>query len=186
MSAVDLAAGVQGLAAAVAVVADDPAERVRLLATLARYRPADSMGEGRIGAAMATMQAAVAALCRRAALVEMARAIADCSPPSYDEAIALRDLVCGLLEEEILSAGDGPDDAAGATLRALKTAVAADLSARAANLAALQTVATSAPLPALVQAYRLYQDLDRADQLAAYAAAADPNFLPPRFRALGR
>jgi prophage tail gpP-like protein len=68
----------------------------------------------------------------------------------------------------------------------LKTAVANDLTARTANLAALVVVKTPAPLPSLVQAYRLYQDLERADQLAAYADAPDPLFLPPAFRALSR
>jgi prophage DNA circulation protein len=184
-AATDLVAAVQALAGSVAATADDPAERIRLLAELARYRPDEVTGEGMIGAAMATMQSAVAALCRRAALIEMARAVADCTPPSYDEAVMLRDLVCGLLEAEILDAG-GSDDAAVMALRALKTAVANDLTARAADLAALRDVATPAPLPSLVQAYRLYQDLGRADQLAAYAAADDPCFLPPTFRALGR
>jgi prophage DNA circulation protein len=185
LSAAKVAAGVQRLAASVSAVADDPAERVRLLVALARYRPTDSTGEGVVGNAMAATQAAVAALCRRAALVEMARAVAVCSPPSYDEAVALWDLVCGLLDEEILTACDGPDDAAGAALRGLKTAVAADLTARATNLGALQDVVTPAPLPALVHAYRLYQDLNRDDQLSAYAGVADPNALPPNFRALG-
>jgi prophage DNA circulation protein len=181
----DVVAAVQALAAAVAATADDPADRIRLLVELARYRPDETTGEGTIGDAMATMQTAVAALCRRAALVEMARAVAASTPPSYDEAVALRDLVCGLLDAEILAMG-GSDDAAVMALRALKTAVAADLTARAADLAALRDVVTGAPLPALVQAYRLYQDLGRGDELAAYAAAEDPIFLPPTFRALGR
>jgi prophage DNA circulation protein len=184
-AATDLVAAVQALAGSVAATADDPAERIRLLAALARYRPDEVTGEGAIGEAMATMQGAVAALCRRAALVEMARAVADCTPPSYDEAVTLRDLVCGLLEAEILDAG-GTDDAAVMALRALKTAVATDLTTRAADLAALQDVTTAAPLPALVQAYRLYQDLDRSDQLAAYADAEDPLYLKAVFRALGR
>lgn len=181
----DFAAGVRRLAAAVAAVADDPAQRIRLLAPLAGYRPEDSTADDRIGTAMATMQTAVAALCRRAALVEMARAAARSSPTSYDEAVALRDLICGLLEEEILSAG-GIDDGAVTALRRLKTAVANDLTTRAANLAALVEVKAAAPLPTLVQAYRLYGDLERADQLAAYADAPDPLFLPPAFRALSR
>jgi len=180
----DFVAAVQALAAAVAATADDPADRIRLLAALARYRPDETTGEGTIGDAMATMQHAVAALCRRAALVEMARAVAASTPPSYDEAVALRDLVCGLLDAEILDAG-GRDDAAVMALRALKTAVAADLTARgAADLAALREVATGAALPALVHAYRLYQDLGRSDELAAYAAAEDPVFLPLKFEAL--
>jgi hypothetical protein len=37
-----------------------------------------------------------------------------------------------------------------------------------------------------VQAYRLYEDAGRADEVSAYAGAADPNFLPVRFKALGR
>ncbi|EHM03447.1 hypothetical protein HMPREF9946_00095 [Acetobacteraceae bacterium AT-5844] len=181
----DFVAAVQGLAAAVAATADDPAERIRLLAELVRFRPEDTTGEGVVGDAMVVMQDAVSALCRRAALVELARAVAAASPPSYDEAVAMRDLVCGLLDEEILATG-GQDDEAVQALRILKTAVANDLTARAADLAALREVTSAAPLPALVQAYRLYQNLDRADELAAYASAEDPGFLPTTFRALGR
>lgn len=182
----ELAAGLQALAETLRLAADDPAEQVRLLSGLAAFAPAEVVGFGAVDQAMTAMRDAVAAVCRRAAVVGMARAAAASAPRSYDEAVALRDLVCGLLETEILAAGDTGDDASGAALRVLRTAVAEDLTRRAANLAALREVTVPGPLPALVHAYRLYQDLDRAEELAAYAGAADLNFMPRAFQALGR
>lgn len=182
----DLAAAVQALAARVADLAGDPAERVRLLRQLVDEGEAASAGPGPVGAAMDAMQRATAGLCRRAALVSMARAAAASQPPSYDEAVALRDLVCGLLDAEVLRAGDQGEDAAGQALRTLRTALAEDLSRRAADLARLRDVRTPAAMPALVMAYRLYADIGRRDQLAAYAGAADPGALPLEYRALDR
>ncbi|MBP0492163.1 hypothetical protein [Roseomonas indoligenes] len=182
----DLAGGVQALTASVRAMAADPGDQLRLLTRLSAFYPADPVEADTVGAARGAIQDAMGALCRRAALVAMARAVSDIYPASYDEAVALRDLLDGLLEAEILIAGDLADDASGDALRRLKTATARLLTDRAANLARLQTVSVRAPLPALVHAYRLYADLDRADELTAYAGAADPNFMPDEFQARGR
>ncbi|WP_419900686.1 hypothetical protein [Roseomonas sp. USHLN139] len=187
MSAIDdLGAGIQRLAAAVRAVADDPGQQLQLLAGLVALQPTDDGGEGSTGAAAASMGAAVAAHCRRAALTAMARAAAQATPASYEDAVAIRDQLCGLLDAEILVAGDTGDDASCDAMRTLRAAVAEDLTRRAANLSRMRTVAVGAPLPALVLAYRLYADLGRSDQLAAAAAATDLNFMPPRFQALER
>lgn len=182
----EFAAAVQAVAEALRAAADDPADQVRLLAALADFRPAEATGADAVGAAMGEAQAAVGDLCRRAAVVALARAAAAHAPASYDAAVALRDLACGLLEAEVTAAADQGEDATAAALRALRAAVAEDLTARAADLARLRDVRTAAPLPALALAHRLYGDAGRADELAAYAGAADPNFLPVEFRALSR
>lgn len=182
----ELATGLQRLVATLRTVAADPAAQIPLLAPLARFQPAESLGGGAVGAAMAVMQEAVGTVCRRAAVIALARAAAAATVPSYDEAVALRDHVCGLLEEEALAAGDLGDDASYAALRALRTALEDEMNRRAANLAALREVRGPGVLPALVHAYRLYGDLDRAEQLAGYAGAEDLNFMPSHFQALGR
>ncbi|MFC4168446.1 hypothetical protein [Teichococcus aestuarii] len=182
----DLAEGLQDLVATLRGITLDPAAQITLLAPLARFTPGESPGGGTVGRAMATMQAAVGAACRRAALVAMARAAAASAPASYDEAVALRDQLCGLLEAEELVAGDLGDDASLAALRALRGAVQQDLTRRAADLETLRTVSVPGTLPALVHAYRLYRDIDRAEQLAAYAGAEDLNFMSPAFQALGQ
>lgn len=182
----DLAAGLQRLAATLRTVAQDPAAQVTLLAPLARITATEAGSGGVVGDAMSRMQAAMAAACRRAALTAMARAAAASTPASYDEAVALRDQLCALLEAEELVAGDMGDDASLAALRTLRGAVQQDLTRRAGDLAALRPVSVPGPLPALVHAYRLYRDIDRAEQLAAYAQAEDLNFMPPSFQALGQ
>jgi prophage DNA circulation protein len=179
----EIASAAQAVAAALRDLGQDPADAVRLLSALAVELPAEATGGDAIGQALAAAQDATAALCRRAALAALARAAAEAEPPSYDEAVALRDRVCALLEAEELRAADAGEDASAQALRDLRAAVAEDLTARAADLARLRTVATPAPLPALVHAYRLYEDLGRGDELAARADAADPNFLATPFLA---
>jgi prophage DNA circulation protein len=134
---------------------------------------------------MASMDAASAAVCRRAALASLVRAAAAVFPPSYEEAVSLRDQICGLLEAEITVAGDAGDDASVTAMRALRTAVGNAMTDRAANLSRLVTVSVQVPLPSLLHAYRQYGDISRANEIAAYADAADPNFLPTEFRARG-
>jgi len=183
-TAEDLAQSVMDLAEAVRAVATDPAEAVSMLSALASYVPGETFASDAVGLAQAAAQAASVALGRRAALVSLARATVEAAPRSYDEAVALRDRVCGLLDDEATRAGDAGEDAVLGLLRDLRAAIGTDLTARAADLARLREVRVNAPLPALVHAYRLYADIGRADEVAAYANAADPLFLPGEFRAL--
>lgn len=173
---IDLAGAVQAMVAAVRDAAPDPADQVRaLLALVASAAPdaTDSRAE-RITRAM----------CRRAALAGLARATAEYLPASYDDAIAIRDLVADALRaEELVAANDGQITTFGA-LHAMRLAVAQDLTARAANLAHLRTVTTPAPMPALAAAYALYGDATRAGELTASPAVASPLFLPTTFTAL--
>ncbi|WP_338662633.1 hypothetical protein VQH23_21090 [Pararoseomonas sp. SCSIO 73927] len=181
----DIADGVQDLAGQVQAFALDPADAVRLLLPLGAYRPTVAEGGDAIGLAMTGVQEACSALCRRAALAALARAVAAASLPTYDEAVALRERVTALLEAEIVIAADAYDDASAAALRGLRTALARLLSERAGSLPRLRTVEAPAPMPALVHAYRLYGDLSRADEISAYAAAEDPNFIGGTFRVRG-
>jgi len=137
-----------------------------------------------IGLAISTLQSAVAALCRRAALTSLARACAGYAPTSSDDAVSVCVAVVALFDAEILVAADAEDDASYQALRQLRTAVVADLVTRAAQLPSLVTVRTAVPMPALALAYRLYRDATRADDLAARSGAQHPAFLPTSFRAL--
>ncbi|MGG5811475.1 hypothetical protein [Falsiroseomonas sp. CW058] len=181
----DLAAAVQDLAGAVRRLGQDPADAIRLLALLAAVGPVAATGDDGLGRAMATAEAAAAALCRRAALAALARATAAATPPGYEEAVALRDATCTLLEAEEIRAADAGDAAAALALRDLRAAVAEDLTARAADLSRLREVNVAEPLPALVHAWRLFEDPDRADEVALAAGAEDPNFIGGRFRVRG-
>ena len=181
----ELAAAIQAATETVRAVSEDPSDQIQMLVALARGEAPVAAGGDVVGAAVTAMHAATVALYRRAALSSLARAAASAQPRSYDEAVALRDLVCGLLDDGITEAGDMGDDAATQALRALKSAVADGLTRLAGNLTRLQMVQVQAPLPALVHAYRLYEDMARSDEVAAYADASDPNALPTQFRALG-
>lgn len=171
----DIIAGVRDLTVAVASALPDPRTRISQLLELASTPfPADG-------------SAAMAALCRRTALIELARATLDYDPPSYDDAVAVRDQVCDLIEAEQLIAADAFEDDVAAAFRSLMGAVARDLTARGASLSPMRTVTLGASLPALVIAQRLYGDAARADEVVAMAGQPpNPAFMPTTFRALAR
>ena len=64
---------------------------------MVRFHPADPMPSGVLGQAMSRTQSACAAMLRRSALVELARASAEYEPASFDDAVATRDQVTRLL-----------------------------------------------------------------------------------------
>jgi prophage DNA circulation protein len=163
----------------------DPADQVQVLLALAGFTFADSAGGTvGIGAAMAAMRDAMAAACRRAALVSLARASASYQPSSYNDAAALRVVLAAALDNEITAAGDAGEDASYTALKALRSAVVQDLTVRGASLPSIVTVNLQLPLPSLVIAHRLYLDASRSDQIAAEAGAIHPAFCPTTFQAL--
>ena len=163
----------------------DPADQVQVLLALAGFTFADSAGGTvGIGAAMAAMRDAMAAACRRAALVSLARASASYQPSSYDDAAALRVSLAAALDNEITAAGDAGEDASYTALKALRSAVVQDLTVRGASLPSIVTVNLQLPLPSLVIAHRLYLDASRSDQIAAESGAIHPAFCPTTFQAL--
>lgn len=174
----------QAIPAAVLSAAPDPTDAVRLLSGLSVYAPTTYVGTGQVGQARAIAQDATSALLRRASLAALLRAVALYVPSSYDDAAALRSLVLGYLDGEILTAGDAGDDASYAALRAARQGVAGDLTTRGGSLARLKQYALQAPLPALTLANRLYQDAARAEQLIAQTNPIHPAFMPLTFQAL--
>lgn len=169
----DLVAGIQAFVAGLADTATDPSDRVRLLAEVA----ATPAGE----------DATLSAVFRRAALSGMARAAADSLPRSYDDAVALRDLVCGAIRDEERVAADAGEGEVTAALRALRGAVDRDLTRRGANLSPLRTVTIGASLPSLAVAQRLYGDAGREPEVVRGAGdPPNPLFMPEGFRALAR
>lgn len=180
-STLAVAAQVQAAVAALQASAADPADAVRLLAQLAVFQ-APTVVSAQAG--VADVAGAIGDLFRRTAVIALARASAIYQPASYDDAAALRELVTGLLDDEITLAGDQGEDASYAALRALRVAVVKDLTARGASLAPIVAFELSSPLPALAAATRLYRDPSRADQLVTQVDPVHPLFLPPDFAAL--
>ena len=163
----------------------DPADQVNVLLALAGFTFTDQAGGTvGIGAAMAAMRDAMAAACRRAALVSLARASAAYQPVSYNDAASLRRVLSAALDSEITLAGDAGQDASYVALKALRSAVVQDLTVRGASLPSVVTVSMALPLPALLLAQILYQDASRSDQITAESGAIHPAFCPATFQAL--
>lgn len=181
----DLPAAVQALIEAVRGVAQDPAQQLRILSDFAGYTPPQTaLSTAPVGAAIATIQAATASLIRASALVSTTNAIAAYNPTSYDDAIATLQRVTGLVDGEIIAAGDAGATSSYLALRALRASVVGDLLSRAATLSRLRTVTSKVALPSLTLAYSLYGDAARSDDLIRRANPISPLFMPLAFQAL--
>lgn len=172
------------LVSAAAAVATDPSDAVRTIGSMASYSPSSLTTPGQIGAAMGTMQVALAALLRRTALVQFATALTSYQPSSQQDAATMLASAVALFGSEITIAGDAGDDATYQALIALQQAVISDMTARGDNLAPIATFQFNAPLPALALANRIYRDSSRAGQLVQQAAPVHPAFMPTTFQAL--
>lgn len=188
---------VLALPSVMASVAPTPADGIRLVGSLRAAAPAPSTGGANVPAAtpgaaltasMATaaLSTASSALLRRGCAIAQAQLSSQYQPISRDDAQAVLNFVLASIDAEIAAAGDMGEDSAYNSLRTLRTAVAQDLSSRAASAAALATVTMNAPLPAPVLAQRLYRDATRADELVQEAAPIHPAFMPRVFQALAR
>jgi len=139
-----------------------------------------------IGNDMATMQTAVSAFMRRAAIAQLASVATTFQPQSVEDALAVRNAVIAVIDDEITHAGDAGDDNSYMALKALRQAVVADLNDRATQLSSMADYTFQAALPALSLAQQLYQDAARADELILEAGAVHPAFMPTNFTALAQ
>lgn len=185
-SASDLANAAQALAAALYAVTVDPADALRILGSLAQFNPDPLATTTPLGTARNTMQSRSADLYRRAAVVALARASSIYQPSSSDDAATVRSIVCDALDAEITIAGDQGEDATFNALRSLRSAVSNDLGSRGASLAGVTTTTSNLPIPAIVLAQRLYQDIARADDLITRGNPVHPAFMPLSIKALSK
>lgn len=87
---------------------------------------------------------------------ELVRTASALDYPSYDEAVAVRDSVCGRLDRLALAAADRGDDASAEVFDRLRRALARDIAVRGATLARIYQLRLATSEPALVLAHRLY------------------------------
>lgn len=174
----------QHLSAALADAIVNPGDSIRLFSSLAGYAPPAVGGSGQTATGQQVAQDATAALLRRSAIAETVIALAAYAPTSYDDAVTIRNTVTGIIDAEILIAGDAGDDGSFTALRSLRQSVVSTLVSAGADLARLQTFTFSSPMPALTLANRIYQDPARAAELISEAAPIHPAFMPVSFRAL--
>ena len=173
----DVASAVQAHVAALAQACPDPATRVRLLATLARFSPGGP-------AAASSAGSALSALYRRAAIAQLAVAGSAYAPASYDDAVATRTVITDAIDAEMEIAGDTEADSVFAALRTLRQNVVLDLQQRGAALPRLQALVSAAPQPDVALAMRRYGDPARAAELVTQANPPHPLFMPVDFLAL--
>lgn len=178
------AAGLSSVTEAIRTAAQSPADQVRLLSELANFYVAPNASTAPIAGAVATMETATAALCRRSALVSLCVACSNYQPYSFQDATGLLTNVVALLDAEMLVAADGGDLNTWQAFRILRTAVVLDLTERAAQLPEQVTITTGVPLPSLAIAYQLYRDASRSDDLIARVDPVHPAWMPVEFEAL--
>ncbi len=169
----------QSLVTAVQSANPDPHQAVQSLLALQNSITA----QVRATADLAAANTLTTALYRRSAVIALAQSTAGYALASYDDVQSLRSTVCDALDTEIVNAGDAGEDATFNALHALEVAVVQDITARGASAAAMQTVITPGPMPLIVLAQRLYQDVARYDTLLQQAAPVHPAFAPVSFRA---
>ena len=179
-----LAPAARVLVATLAGACANPADALRLLGRAAVFQPVAIASLAPVGAAVAEIDTASADLFRRTAIAAMARSAAAYQPSSYDDAAAVRTFVAGFIDAEIDVAGEAGADQSYSALRALRQAVATDLTTRGADLAPIKTFLIADSEPALVLAQRFYGDPGRADELVTHADPANPLFFPAAFKAL--
>lgn len=109
------------------------------------------------------------------AVIEAARAASSATFDSQDAAFALGDDLAARLNAAIANSGSR---AMRASLRALRTALLADINTRAAPLNALESWSNAGTVPAVVLASRIYDDPSRAAEIARRNAVANPLFVP--------
>jgi prophage DNA circulation protein len=167
----------------------NPADAVRLLAALAGFAmgrrlanpPTDAIGQQ-----IYVLAARAVLRLRVAATQSLVRATADYQPTSQQDAQAVRDGVCFLIDALALKCADIFDDATSTRLDSARVAVFEDLTARGAALSQVVSVALQANLPAPVVAYRLYGDATRAGDLVARNEPPHPGFMPIQIEGLAR
>jgi prophage DNA circulation protein len=117
---------------------------------------------------------ALAAVHRRAALVQASAMTATMPLPVFDDAVALRSNLLFALDSEAALA----DDVAYVALAELRTQVHRDMGARIRASARLHDYAPPEVLPALAVAYDLYEDPAREDEIVARNRIRHPGFVP--------
>ncbi len=162
----------------------NPADALRILASLAGLTVAVNFGIDGLGAEMNRLAADGAVLFRRAAAISLARASADYVPTSQQDAAAVQAQVGDVLDAVAIEAADRFEDASFAALDRLRVAVVNDLQRRGANLAPVVIRELPEPAPAEAIAYRLYGDASRAGDLVARNDPPHPGFLPLQIEAL--
>lgn len=140
-----------------------------------------------IGDSLITAQVQSEKLYRRYALIGLCDTTISYQPKSYDDALLLRQQIIALLDAEILIAANDNEFDVYQSLRNLRQSVVTDLTTRGATLKPLITFTSRISLPACLIAHRLYQNVERTDEVIQYAKTVrHPAFMPLSFQVLSQ
>lgn len=175
----DLALAIRGVIGSVRALAASPRLAFLALVQVARFAGGDDVAPSASPARLAQRgnSALLADLVRRHAAAEAARAVAEMTFASYQDAVAARDELAGVVDELALSAADSGDDAAWLALENLRFAVVRDITARGGSLARLVQHAPGVTAPALVIAHGLYGDAGRDLEIVRRNRIRHPGFV---------
>lgn len=110
------------------------------------------------------------------AIVEMANVARDLEYESVDEALAVRDEVSGLLEQEAQATDN---DETYKSLMKLRAGVSRDITSRSADLSRVETQETPMITNTILTSYQLYGDASRDQEIADRNNLPMPGFVSP-------
>ncbi|MDH4319869.1 MAG: DNA circularization N-terminal domain-containing protein [Desulfobulbaceae bacterium] len=188
-SPVDLADGIAGLIGDLVALPSRPLSALRMCRALFShgdtlpYVPSTTASRRQ----QAANQEAIAAMVRQVSAIEAARSVSGMAfrPPSdpgyqpggvdnYNKVVEIRNEVADRLETEMETA----DDDTYIAMSNLRAAFIADINTRAATTPRVKTVTPEQTTPALVLAYREYDDASRDADIIARNDIGHPGFLP--------
>ncbi len=178
-----LASQISGLIQGIRTIAATPADALNVLKGLLSFgsslAPVHGSTSGRV--TQADNQAALVSYVRASAAAEAVRAVADIDFVAYQDAIATRDGLAELIDAAETAEGDGGNVETWKALGAARRAMVQDVNARGGSLARLYTYTPPVTMPAVVLAYKLYDDTsrleERYDDIVARNRITHPGFV---------
>lgn len=110
--------------------------------------------------------------------VEMVRSMSQMTFSSRQDALATMTSVNNLIMPTLAALGDSANNQMYDALNSARVAMVLDITTRAATLANVTYITLNSTIPALVLAYRQYQDATQAADIIARNNLANPGFLP--------
>lgn len=155
-----------------------PFEAIRLLVGLSTFDAVTHGGADPVGLMIDDLAENASVLMRRICGISLATATADYIPTSLQNATMIRDIVADVLDRLETEAADRFEDLSAKAMDNIRIAVIADLNERGGKTTPVVTHTYNQQQPALVLAYRLYQDAARAEELLARNDPPHPSWMP--------
>lgn len=175
-----LADVVQGVTRGLGASALTPSAALRAMTTLSGFGDAldPVLGQSSARKVQRANQSGLVGLIRQSALAEAVRSTVNMSFAAFDDAVRVRDDLAGRIDGALIEAGDAGDDVGFSGLDVLQRALVKDLTARGGSLARVAQLVPTVSEPALVTAYRVYGDANRAEEISARNKLPHPGFAP--------